>query len=287
MDIQEKQKKLTEILRSMGSAAVAYSGGVDSTYLLQVAYDCLGERSVALTAVSPSLPAQELAEAQQIARQIGARHVLIDSHETEDPRYLANSSARCYFCKIDVYQELVDYARQDGFAFVVDGSNLDDMDDHRPGRQAAREHGVRSPLLEAGLSKEEVRLLARQAGLSNWDKPAAACLSSRIPYGTMVTLEILSQVEQAERSLRNLGIRQVRVRHHDTIARIEVEPADFDIIIQHYEQIVSDFRSLGYIYVALDLAGFTSGSLNAVLNGKSNRVTHPDFSSQRLSAAKP
>jgi pyridinium-3,5-biscarboxylic acid mononucleotide sulfurtransferase len=220
MDIQEKQKNLTEIIRSMGSVAVAYSGGVDSTYLLKAAYDCLGEGAIALTAVSPSLPAQELAEAQQIASQIGARHVLIDSHETEDPRYLANTSARCYFCKTDVYSELVDYVRQNGFAFLVDGSNLDDMDDHRPGRQAAREHGVRSPLLEAGLSKEEVRLLARQAGLSNWDKPAAACLSSRIPYGTMVTIETLSQVEQAERILRNLGIRQVRVRHHDTIARI-------------------------------------------------------------------
>lgn len=278
MDIQEKQKNLTEIIRSMGSVAVAYSGGVDSTYLLKAAYDCLGEGAIALTAVSPSLPAQELAEAQQIARKIGARHVLIDSHETEDPRYLANSSARCYFCKTEVYSELVDYARQNGFAFLVDGSNLDDMDDHRPGRQAAREHGVRSPLLEAGLSKEEVRQLARQAGLSNWDKPAAACLSSRIPYGTMVTIEILSQVEQAERILRNLGIRQVRVRHHDTIARIEIEPEDFKMIVDHHEQIVNSLRSLGYTYVALDLAGFTSGSLNAVLSGKPNRGTRSDAS---------
>ena len=276
MDIQEKQKNLTEIIRSMGSVAVAYSGGVDSTYLLKAAYDCLGEGAIALTAVSPSLPAQELAEAQQIARKIGARHVLIDSHETEDPRYLANSSARCYFCKTEVYSELVDYARQNGFAFLVDGSNLDDMDDHRPGRQAAREHGVRSPLLEAGLSKEEVRQLARQAGLSNWDKPAAACLSSRIPYGTMVTIEILSQVEQAERILRNLGIRQVRVRHHDTIARIEIEPEDFKMIVDHHEQIVNSLRSLGYTYVALDLAGFTSGSLNAVLSGKPNRGIRPE-----------
>ena len=278
MDIQEKQKNLTEIIRSMGSVAVAYSGGVDSTYLLKAAYDCLGEGAIALTAVSPSLPAQELAEAQQIARLIGARHVLIDSHETEDPRYLANSSARCYFCKTEVYSELVDYARQNGFTFLVDGSNLDDMDDHRPGRQAAREHGVRSPLLEAGLSKKEVRQLARQAGLSNWDKPAAACLSSRIPYGTMVTIEILSQVEQAERILRNLGIRQVRVRHHDTIARIEIEPDDFKMIVDHHEQIVNSLRSLGYTYVALDLAGFTSGSLNAVLSGKTNRGTRSDAS---------
>jgi len=276
MDIQEKQKNLTEIIRSMGSVAVAYSGGVDSTYLLKAAHDCLGEGAIAVTAVSPSLPAQALAEGRQIAQKIGARHVLIDSHETEDPRYLANSSARCYFCKTEVYSELVDYARQNGFAFLVDGSNLDDMDDHRPGRQAAREHGVRSPLLEAGLSKEEVRQLARQAGLSNWDKPAAACLSSRIPYGTMVTIETLSQVEQAERLLRDLGIRQVRVRHHDTIARIEVEPEDFKMIVDHREQIVNSLRSLGYTYVALDLAGFTSGSLNAVLSGKPNPGTRPE-----------
>jgi uncharacterized protein len=275
MDIQEKQVNLTEILRTMGSVAVAYSGGVDSTYLLKVAYDCLGEGAIALTAVSSSLPAHELAEAQQITRQIGVRHVLIDSHETEDPRYLANTSARCYFCKSEVYTELVEYARRNGFAFLVDGSNLDDMDDHRPGRQAAREQGVRSPLLEAGLSKAEVRQLARQAGLSNWDKPAAACLSSRIPYGTLVTLEILSQVEQAERILRELGIRQVRVRHHDTIARIEVEPEDFNLVVDKHEQIVASFRALGYIYVALDLAGFTSGSLNAVLSGRSNRESAP------------
>jgi len=270
MHTQEKLSKLQELLTEMGSIAVAYSGGIDSTYLLKVAYDCLGENAVALTAISASLPAQELAEAEEIARWIGARHILIESHETQDPRYLANTSARCYFCKTEVYTELVDYSRQNGYAWVVDGSNLDDVGDHRPGRQAASEHGVRSPLLEAGLVKEEIRQLARQAGLPNWDKPAAACLSSRIPYGTLISLEMLSQVEQAEQVLRQLGIRQARVRHHENIARIEVEPQDFSLVIEHRQMIHTALQALGYTYITLDLAGFKSGSLNASLGKAAN-----------------
>jgi len=266
MHTQEKLHKLQELLTEMGSIAVAYSGGIDSTFLLKVAHDCLGENAVALTAVSASLPAQELAEAEKIAHQIGARHVRIESLETQDPRYLANTSARCYFCKTEVYTELVDYSRENGYAWVVDGSNLDDVGDHRPGRQAASEHGVRSPLHEVGLVKEEIRQLARQAGLPNWDKPAAACLSSRIPYGTLISLEMLSQVEQAEQVLRQLGIHQVRVRHHESIARIEVEPQDFQLIMQHREMINTALHALGYTYIALDLAGFKSGSLNARLS---------------------
>lgn len=268
MKTEDKKILLQEILISMGSVAVAYSGGVDSTYLLKIAHDNLGEHAIALTAVSASLPAHELADAQLIARQIGTKHVLIDSHETEDPRYLANSPNRCYFCKHEVYNELVDYAQRDGYAWVVDGSNVDDVGDHRPGRQAAYEHGVRSPLLEAKLTKAEIRLLARQEGLPNWDKPAAACLSSRIPYGTIITLETLTQVELAEQALRNLGLHQIRVRHHDTIARIEVEPSELDTILAHREVIISELQSLGYTYITLDLAGFRSGSLNTVL--KSN-----------------
>jgi len=265
-DLDGKYKKLEEILVSMGSVVVAYSGGVDSAYLLKAAHDCLGGKALALTAVSASLAQDELAEAQAVAKGIGAKHILIESQETHDPNYLANTPARCYFCKNEVYNELVEYARQHGFEVVVDGSNLDDTGDHRPGRQAAAEHGVRSPLLEAGLTKEDIRALARNAGLPNWNKPAAACLSSRIPYGTLISIEMLSQVEQAERVLRNIGLRQVRVRHHDTIARVEVEPGEFEKVLEQREVIVTALQGLGYTYVSLDLAGFKSGSMNAVLH---------------------
>jgi len=265
-DLDGKYKKLEEILVSMGSVVVAYSGGVDSAYLLKAAHDCLGGKALALTAVSASLAQDELAEAQAVAKWIGAKHILIESQETHDPNYLANTPARCYFCKNEVYNELVEYARQHGFEVVVDGSNLDDTGDHRPGRQAAAEHGVRSPLLEAGLTKEDIRALARNAGLPNWNKPAAACLSSRIPYGTLISIEMLSQVEQAERVLRNIGLRQVRVRHHDTIARVEVEPGEFEKVLEQREVIVTALQGLGYTYVSLDLAGFKSGSMNAVLH---------------------
>ncbi|MGW8251523.1 MAG: ATP-dependent sacrificial sulfur transferase LarE [Anaerolineales bacterium] len=263
--MEDKERILREILASMRSVAVAYSGGVDSTYLIKIAHDVLGEGAVAITAVSASLPTAELAEAQQIALQVGIRHVLIDSHETQDPRYLENSPARCYYCKQEVFTELAHYARQNDFAWIADGCNWDDLDDHRPGRQAAQEHGVCSPLLEAELTKKEIRQLARRAGLPNWDKPAAACLSSRIPYGTLITIENLRQVEQAERFLRELGLRQVRVRHHDQTARIEVEIQDLDVVLSHREAILNQLQALGYTYVTLDLAGFRSGSLNAAI----------------------
>ncbi|MEM7030349.1 MAG: ATP-dependent sacrificial sulfur transferase LarE [Chloroflexota bacterium] len=266
-----KLTRLREIFQKMDSVAVAYSGGIDSTLLLKVAHDCLGEKAIALTAISASLPESERQEAAAIVDHIGSQQVLIKSDETSDPRYLENNSNRCYFCKNNVYDHLIQYTEREGFQYLVDGTNLDDVGDHRPGREAARKWGVRSPLQEAEMNKAEIRELARELGLPNWDKPAAACLSSRVPYGTTITLQMLSQVEQAEQVLKRMGFRQLRVRHHDDIARIEVEADDFQEIMSRRDEIVTKVKDLGYTYVALDLAGFRSGSMNEVVTHRGHR----------------
>ena len=260
--METKLDALHRILGSMESAIVAFSAGVDSTFVAAAAADVLGQRAVAVTGVSPSIPKSEIEEAEALAAQIGIRHVLLGTSEMDSPGYVENSPQRCYFCKTELYSLLEDMARREGYAFVLDGCNMDDLGDHRPGRVAASEHAVRSPLIEAELTKAEIRAFSKERGLPTWDKPAMACLSSRIPYGTPVTVQALDRIGAAEAFVRGLGIRQLRVRHHDDVARIEVEPEALALVVEHRERIVRRLKNLGYKYVTVDLAGFRSGSMN-------------------------
>jgi len=259
----DKERALCDTLASLGSVVVAYSGGADSAYLAFIANRTLGDRAVAVTADSPSYPERHRQLAIQIARDFGLRHEIIQTNELERPEYRANPSNRCYYCKHELYTHLSRLAAGRG-AVIVDGNNADDRGDYRPGRQAAREFGVRSPLDEVDLRKDEIRELSRQAGLPTWDEPASACLSSRIPYHSDVTDEKLRTIERAEQALRALGFRVFRVRHHDDLARIEIARAEMPRALEPdvAAAIVRALKEAGYRYVSLDLQGYRTGSLN-------------------------
>jgi len=267
MLLDEKLELLKDIIRKKGSAAVAFSGGVDSTFLIRVAKEVLGDKLIAVTATSSTYPERELNEAIKYAKDFGVKHIIISSEELDIEGFASNPKNRCYYCKKELFTKVKEVALENGIEYVFDGSNLDDNGDYRPGMLAAKELLVVSPLKEAGLTKKDIRDLSKEYGLATWNKPAFACLSSRFPYGNKITLPKLKMIDKAEQFLLDMGIRQVRVRHHGEIARIEVAPEEREKFfnIEFMDKISSKFKEIGYIYTTLDIAGYRTGSMNEVL----------------------
>lgn len=263
--IREKLDNLKEILQKMESVLIGYSGGVDSTFLAKIAVDVLGDKALCVTAVSESYPEHERLEAEQFADQLGLRCITVKTKEMDDENYRKNDARRCYYCKKAMISDLKRIAREQGCKSIIIGTNYDDLGDYRPGQQAAKEEGIRSPLMEVQMTKEDIRVLSKEMGIPTWNKPSFACLSSRIPYGQQISSEVLSKIDRAEAVLRAKGFKQFRVRHHETIARIEILPGDMEKLLLERLDIYEQLRRLGYSHVTMDLLGYRTGSMNEII----------------------